>query len=92
VWWDTLAFLVRMFPGVGPDSRCKNFGDAPPEAPQVVFERALEDIDMLLLRTRSLIVIDWRYNREIHSVIRRSLTGMGGAAPGGLASSGKGMR
>jgi len=92
VWWDTLAFLVRMFPGVGPDSRCKNFGDAPAEAPQVVFDRALEDIDMLLLRTRSLIVIDWRYNREIHSVIRRSLTGMGSGPSGGLAGLAKGMR
>ena len=72
VWWDALAFIVRMFPGLGPDSRCKHLGDAPPQAPHVVFDRALEDIDMLLLRTRSLIVIDWRFNREIHSVIRRA--------------------
>ena len=33
------------------------------------------DLDSLLLRTRSLIVIDWRFNREIHAVIRNYLKG-----------------
>ena len=36
------------------------------------------DLNRLLLRTRSLIVIDWRFNREIHAVIRRYRVGMPG--------------
>ncbi len=70
VWWDTLAAIVRMFPGIGPDSTARDLGDAPPGGLHKVFDQALADLDALLLRTRSLIVIDWRFNREVHAVIR----------------------
>jgi hypothetical protein len=76
LWMDVLGTLVAMFPGVGPDSACRDYGDAPPGALHRVFDRAIADLDRLLLRTRSLIVIDWRYNREIHSIIRGYLTGL----------------
>jgi hypothetical protein len=76
LWMDVLGTLVAMFPGVGPDSACRDYGDAPPGALHRVFDRAVADLDRLLLRTRSLIVIDWRYNREIHSVIRGYVTGL----------------
>lgn len=79
LWMDVLGTLIAMFPGIGPDSASQDFGDAPPGALHRVFDRAAADLDRLLLRTRSLIVIDWRYNREIHSVIRGYLTGL--AAP-----------
>jgi hypothetical protein len=79
LWTDVLAMIVAMFPGVGPDSAAKDYGDAPPGALHRTFDRAVGDLDKLLLRSRSLIVIDWRYNREIHSVIRGYLTGL--AAP-----------
>jgi hypothetical protein len=75
LWWDTLGMIVRMFPGIGPDSTCRDFGDAPVGGLHRIFERALSDLDSLLLRTRSLIVIDWRFNREIFAVIRGHLTG-----------------
>ncbi|NQT86353.1 hypothetical protein HQ560_06280, partial [bacterium] len=29
LWWDTLAAIVRMFPAMGPDSACRDYGDAP---------------------------------------------------------------
>src|SRR4029079_3463764 len=29
MWYHTLATMIRLFPGVGPDSYCKDFGDAP---------------------------------------------------------------
>lgn len=73
VWCEVLGFIVRMFPGVGPDSYAKDLGDAPPEGLHAVFVRPLEDLNALLLRTRSLIVIDWKYNREVHVAIRNSL-------------------
>jgi hypothetical protein len=71
LWWETLAAVIRMFPGAGPDSVCRDFGDARPGAMHLVFERAASDLEALIRKTRSLIVIDWNYNREIHAVIRR---------------------
>jgi hypothetical protein len=80
LWWDTLAAVVRMFPGIGPDSTCRDLGDAPVGGLHKVLDRALEDFNSLLLRTRSLIVIDWRFNREVFSVIRSQLGGGGAVA------------
>jgi hypothetical protein len=76
LWFEVLAALVRALPGVGPDSSCRDYGDAPSEAPQRVFHRLASDLAHLLVRTRSLIVIDWRYNREVHAVLRKYLTGV----------------
>ena len=85
LWWETLAMIVRMFPGMGPDSTCADYGDARPEGLHVVFDRAAADLDRLLRRSRSLIVIDWKFNREIHSVVRKYLTGLDGAVKGARA-------
>ena len=82
LWWDTLGLLIRMLPGMGPDSACRDYGDANPGAIHRAFDRAVDDLDGLLVRTRSLIVIDWRFNREIHAVIRRHLTGLAGGEDG----------
>ena len=71
LWFDTLALLVRMLPGFGPDSWCRDFGDAPRGGLHKIYEPAQNHLDTLLVRTRSLIVIDWRFNREIHAVLRR---------------------
>ncbi len=76
IWWDVLGTVVRMIPGVGPDSTCADFGDAQPGAIHKVFDAACSDLQSLLIRTRSLIVIDWRANREIHAVIRGIAAGL----------------
>jgi len=76
VWFDVLATIVRMLPGIGPDSIARDFGDAPPGGIHKVFERPAKDLGDLLLRTRSVIVIDWRFNREVHAVVRKHLMGM----------------
>ncbi len=81
LWWETLAAIVRMFPGVGPDSRCTDLGDARQGALHKPLDATLEDLDGLVRRSRSLIVIDWKYNREIHSVVRGFLTKIGGPSP-----------
>ncbi len=82
VWWSTLAMVLRMFPGAGPDSTCQDFGDAQPGGIHKVLDRAIADLEELIIRTRSLIVIDWRFNREIHAVIRSHLTGITGSSGG----------
>ncbi len=74
LWWATLAIILRMFPGLGPDTNCKDYGDAQQGGLHKVFERTIADLDNLILRTRSLIVSDWKSNQEISSVIQRYLT------------------
>jgi hypothetical protein len=74
LWWDTLAAVVRMFPAEGPDSICPTWADASLAiAPHRVFDKTLADLDSLIRRSRSLIVIDWHFNREVRSVIRTRL-------------------
>jgi hypothetical protein len=70
LWYHTLAAVVRLFPGIGPDSHCKDYGDAASLALETIFNKPLEDLEKLLVRSRSLIVIDWNANREVHSAIR----------------------
>ncbi|HMJ64100.1 MAG TPA: hypothetical protein VK615_02025, partial [Candidatus Binatia bacterium] len=69
LWHALMAAIVRMFPGIGPDSMCKDFGDAPALALESVFDAPLRELDQLLVRSRSLIVIDWTYNREVSLAI-----------------------
>jgi hypothetical protein len=70
LWWQALAEVVRFFPGLGPDSFCKDFGDAPALALESVFDPPLRDLEKVLIQTRSLLFIDWNQNREIHAVIK----------------------
>lgn len=69
LWSDTLHWLLRLFPGLLPDSYARNYGDAPAEAVEVVFDRPIEDLMKLRLRAKSLVLIDWSLNREINEVI-----------------------
>jgi hypothetical protein len=71
LWFGTLGMLVRMLPAIGPDSVCRDYGDAPRGGMHKIYDPVIEDISRLLVRTRSLIVIDWRFNREIHAVLRK---------------------
>jgi len=73
LWHDTLALLVQLFPGAGPDSICRDFGDVPPLALETVFNRPLEELEKLLVRSRSLILIDWKFNLEVGDAIRQCL-------------------
>ena len=70
LWFDVIGFLVRLFPGMGPDSICKDFGDVPSLALESVFAQPMAELQRLLACSRSLIVIDWAYNRQIHGAIR----------------------
>jgi hypothetical protein len=73
LWCDTLGTLVRLFPGMGPDSVCRDFGDAPSLALETVFNSPIEEIEKLMVRSRSLILIDWNFNREVNTAIKECL-------------------
>ena len=70
LWCDTLALIVTLFPGLGPDSICQDYGDVPALALETVFNRPLEELEKLLVRSRSIIVVDWTYNQEVLSAIK----------------------
>jgi hypothetical protein len=79
VWFDALATVVRMFPAAGPDSFCRDFGHAPPNAIHQAFDAPLEALRLLLLRTTSLLLADWGFNREVTRLLKRQLTTLPGA-------------
>ena len=62
-----------MFPGTGWCARCKDFGDAPPGAPDRVYDGVLDGLHGLLTKTRSLIVSDQSMSREVHQVLKELL-------------------
>ncbi|HEY5742122.1 MAG TPA: hypothetical protein VIS99_06235 [Terrimicrobiaceae bacterium] len=73
LWWDTIGLLVRCFPGAVPSSFCKDLGDAPPLALHSAFEPAINELERLVLRSRSMLFVDWKFNAEINSVVRAAL-------------------
>jgi hypothetical protein len=74
LWWDTVGVVIRLFPGTGPDSFCRDFGDAPPLALDAIFEKPLTELELLQVRTRSLVVTDWDQNLEIRDAIAEVTT------------------
>lgn len=71
LWSSVLAMIVRMLPGAGPASTCKDLGDAPPAALERVFDPALADLGSLLDRSRALIVADPASDAEIAGMLRK---------------------
>jgi hypothetical protein len=69
LWWETVGVILRLFPGAGPDSFCRDFGDAPSLALDAIFERPLAELKLLQLRSRSLVVTDWDQNIEVRNAI-----------------------
>ena len=73
LWWDTIAMVIRCFPGATRDSFAADLGDAPPLALDAVFESPISALEKLSLRARSLLFVDWKYNSEITAVIQAVL-------------------
>lgn len=76
LWCRVLAMLVRMFPGIGPESRCRDFGDAPLGGIHKVYDKVSEDLSEVLVKSRGLIVSDQRANREVAGLIESVLSGL----------------
>lgn len=73
IWHRVLAAVVRMFPGTGPDSICRDYGDAPADGLHRVFNPVVEQWEELACTTRSLIINDQESNREVTGVIHSVL-------------------
>jgi hypothetical protein len=73
LWCSILAAIVRMFPGLGPDSTCQDVGQADRTGVHRVFDQAKSDLSDLLVRSRALLVSDQSANREIVDAIKVQL-------------------
>ncbi|HEY5913625.1 MAG TPA: hypothetical protein VJA21_23810 [Verrucomicrobiae bacterium] len=73
LWLDTMAWLLRLFPGAGTQCYCKNFGDVSPLALETVFDAPLQDLERLVLRLRSVLTPTLASNEEIATVIAEQL-------------------
>jgi hypothetical protein len=74
LWSRVLAMIIRMFTGLGPDSICRDFGDAQPGGIHKVFDPVLTDLYALLVSSRSLLVSDFSMRTELRAVISECLT------------------
>lgn len=72
LWWDLLAIIIRMSPENGADAYCPHYGAARPGGLHRVFDGPIADLESLLIRSRSLLFIDWNTNREIQMVIEKA--------------------
>lgn len=77
LWSEVLALCIRFFPGAHASSYRRDLADAPSLALDTVFDAPLSDLDTLVRRSRSLMLIDWRSNREIAEL----LAAVSGGAP-----------
>lgn len=73
LWTQVIAMLIRCFTGLGPDARCRDFGDAPVGGLHRVFDGLMDDLYALLAGCRTLIVADHRLNAEIRAIVRECM-------------------
>jgi hypothetical protein len=73
LWLDSIAFLLRLFPGSGAHCFCKDLGDVSPLALETVFDQPIEELERLLLRFRSVLLPGLSANEEIASVILEAM-------------------
>ena len=73
LWLETITWLLRLFPGTGPSSFCKDFGDVTPLALETVFDVPIQQLETLLLRLRSILAPSLSENEEILGVILEQL-------------------
>ena len=69
LWLEAIAWLLRLFPGAGAHSYCKNFGDVPPLALETVFDGPVQELESLVCRLRSLLVPTNADNEEIARIL-----------------------
>jgi len=69
LWWSVLGWMVRLIPGIGPDSYCPDFAADPDAGVERVFDRPITDLRALLARTRSLLFAEWVYSEEVRNAI-----------------------
>jgi hypothetical protein len=70
VWFDAMSWLLRLFPGTGAQSYCKDFGDVSPLALENVFDAPIQELEGLVLRMRGLLAPGAWANAEIAAALR----------------------
>ncbi|MFZ4575379.1 MAG: hypothetical protein ACOYN0_13350 [Phycisphaerales bacterium] len=73
LWYRALAAVIRMFSGLGPDSLCRDYGDAPPGGIHKIFDPVMTELYALLVACRSLIVPDAAQRVELRGVVNECL-------------------
>lgn len=79
LWLESIAWLLRLFPGAGSQSYCKDFGDVSALALETVFDRPIQDLERLVLRLRSVLLPTTAANAEIAAVISQELAKLSGS-------------
>jgi hypothetical protein len=69
LWWRTLAVILKMVPGAGPDSVCSNLGDAPQGGLHKALDPVITELNDLTGLTRSMIVSEWDHNRAVRDIL-----------------------
>jgi len=77
LWCRVLASIVRAFPGVGPDSICRDQSDSPEGAPEMVFDPFLSDVSRSADASRTLFMRDAKGDAELLDVVLGRLRGAG---------------
>jgi hypothetical protein len=69
LWIETITLVLRLFPGSGGHSFCKDFGDVSPLALETVFDAPMQELEALLLRLRGTLAPSLSANEEIAAII-----------------------
>ncbi len=73
LWLEAIAILLRLFPGAGSHSYCRSLGDVSPLALETVFDRPIQELEVLILRIRSVLLPSLAKSEEIADVILEQL-------------------
>lgn len=73
IWMETIAWLLRLFPGAGAHSYCRSFGDVTPLALENAFGQPVRDLESLARRLRTVLVPTTAANLEMTEVILQQL-------------------
>ena len=70
LWMATLAWMVRLLPGHGPDSLQANYGDVSDAGMHVAYDPILAEAAGLVERSRSLLFGEWDVNRRVGALLQ----------------------
>jgi hypothetical protein len=76
LWLETMALVLRLFPGTGAQAYCQDFGDVPPLALETVFNQPIEELESIVMRLRSLLAPGTAANEEIAGVLLEQLAAL----------------
>jgi hypothetical protein len=72
LWWATIDFLTRLFPGEALDTFCKSHDDFQPRALHEVLVAPIAALETLLTHSRELLFGNPAVNRELKQAIQQA--------------------